>query len=47
VADTSIATGDAIKIHHERELVFKAEAPSELILVDVPLRFTPVGVWAR
>ena len=25
----------------------KLDAPSEVILVDVPRRYTPVGVWAR
>ena len=42
-----LSTGDAAKIFEQPELPLRAEAASELILVDVPLRFTPVGVWAR
>ena len=44
---TSLTTGDAVKIFEEANLIVRADGPSELILVDVPLRFTPVGVWAR
>jgi redox-sensitive bicupin YhaK (pirin superfamily) len=43
----SLTGGDALKIFEEPELVLRAESASELILVDVPLRYTPVGVWAR
>ena len=43
----SLTTGDAVKIFEEANLAIRAESPSELILVDVPLRYTPVGVWAR
>jgi redox-sensitive bicupin YhaK (pirin superfamily) len=42
-----LSTGDALKIREEPELRLKATAASELILVDVPLEFRPVGVWAR
>jgi quercetin 2,3-dioxygenase len=42
-----LSTGDAAKIHDEATLRIEAKDTSELILVDVPLRFTPVGVWAR
>ena len=42
-----LSTGDAAKIYDQVELPVRAEAASELIMVDVPLRFTPVGVWAR
>jgi redox-sensitive bicupin YhaK (pirin superfamily) len=42
-----LSTGDALKIREEPELRLKATAASELILVDVPLEFKPVGVWAR
>jgi quercetin 2,3-dioxygenase len=42
-----LATGDAAKIHDEPQLHIEAKELSELILVEVPLRFTPVGVWAR
>ena len=42
-----LATGDAVKVFEEPELTIEASAASELILVDVPLHSTPVGVWAR
>jgi quercetin 2,3-dioxygenase len=42
-----LSTGDALKILEEPELRLKATQPSELILVDVPLEFRPVGVWVR
>jgi quercetin 2,3-dioxygenase len=41
-----VATGDAAKVTGQPSLTVRAEAPSELILVDVPLQFEPVGVWA-
>ena len=47
LAGDRLSTGDAAKIFEQPELLVRAEAASELILVDVPLRFTPVGVWAR
>jgi redox-sensitive bicupin YhaK (pirin superfamily) len=43
-----LAAGDAIKIEEGPEtLSLTASDPAELILVDVPARFTPIGVWAR
>jgi redox-sensitive bicupin YhaK (pirin superfamily) len=42
----ALERGDAAKVFEE-SISLKAQGPSELILVDVPLRFTPVGVWAR
>ena len=42
-----LSTGDTAKILDQPELPVRAEAASELILVDVPMRSTPVGVWAR
>lgn len=41
----TIKTGDAAKIHGPERLDVAAQEPTELILVDVPLQFTPVGVW--
>jgi redox-sensitive bicupin YhaK (pirin superfamily) len=41
-----VAGGDAAKVTDQPSLTIAATAPSELILVDVPLRFRPVGVWA-
>jgi len=42
-----LSKGDAVKIREQPELRLRATEPSELILVDVPLEFNPVGVWAR
>lgn len=47
LAGDRLSTGDAAKIFDQPELPVRAEAASELIMVDVPPRFTPVGVWAR
>jgi len=47
IGTEELATGDAVKIEGEPQLRIEAKDTSELILVDVPLRFTPVGVWAR
>ena len=47
VGDDELWGGDAAKIFEEPELTFTAREPSELILVDVPVQFEPVGVWAR
>ena len=47
IGTEELATGDAAKIEGEPQLRIEAKDTSELILVDVPLRFTPVGVWAR
>jgi redox-sensitive bicupin YhaK (pirin superfamily) len=41
-----LATGDAAKVTEEPELVVRAKDASELILVDVPMQFEPVGIWA-
>jgi quercetin 2,3-dioxygenase len=47
VGEHQIQGGDAVKIFEQPQLGIAAVADSELILVDVPLRFTPLGVWAR
>ncbi len=41
-----VATGDAVKVTEQAGLRIRATHPSELILVDVPMEFRPVGVWA-
>jgi redox-sensitive bicupin YhaK (pirin superfamily) len=41
-----VTTGDAAKVTGQPSLTVVADAPSELILVDVPMRFQPVGIWA-
>jgi redox-sensitive bicupin YhaK (pirin superfamily) len=47
IGDQQLSTGDAAKIREEPDVRLKATQASELILVDVPLDFKPVGVWAR
>ncbi len=47
VRDQELRTGDAVSISEESTLGIRAREPSELILVDVPLRFKRVGVWSR
>jgi quercetin 2,3-dioxygenase len=42
----SLSTGDAAKISGETELGFSTDVGAELILIDVPLEFESVGVWA-
>lgn len=42
----AVTTGDAAKVTGEPSLRIAAREPSELILVDVPMRFERVGVWA-
>lgn len=42
-----LATGDAAVVADEPIALAGGETAAELILVDVPLRWTPVGVWAR
>jgi redox-sensitive bicupin YhaK (pirin superfamily) len=41
-----VSTGDAAKVTDQRALTIQATRPSELILVDVPMAFEAVGVWA-
>jgi redox-sensitive bicupin YhaK (pirin superfamily) len=41
-----LKTGDAAKVTGQPSLTVRAVEASEVILVDVPLRFEPVGIWA-
>ncbi len=41
-----LRAGDATKLHGPDDLVLAGGDMAELILVDVPVRFRPVGVWA-
>lgn len=41
----AVRTGDAAKVTDEDRLTIQASAPSELILVDVPMQFEPAGIW--
>ena len=43
--EEELSTGDAAKVTDQRELPVRAREQSELILVDVPMRFEPVGIW--
>src|SRR5438093_6064348 len=45
--DHEIETGDAAKIYGPEPVRLRAVAETEVILIDVPRRYTPVGVWAR
>jgi redox-sensitive bicupin YhaK (pirin superfamily) len=47
IDDQEVSTGDAAKVTDQPQISLRAEEPTELILVDVPERFAPVGVWAR
>lgn len=42
----TMRTGDAAKVTGEATLELSTELAAELILIDVPLAFEPVGVWA-
>jgi redox-sensitive bicupin YhaK (pirin superfamily) len=41
-----LSTGDAAKITGPLELALSTDAAAELILIDVPHEYKPVGVWA-
>ena len=44
--DELLATGDAVKAYGPDELSLTASDPTELIVIDVPATYEPVGVWA-
>jgi hypothetical protein len=43
--DQDVTMGDAAKVTDQSDLRIRARDTSELILVDVPMRFEPVGIW--
>lgn len=43
----SVQSGDAAKIHGPGALSVEATSNTELIVIDAPLRYRPIGVWAR
>lgn len=47
LGDDVVKTGDAVKVTGDEHLQLAAQETTEAILVDVPLRFTPVGIWRR
>jgi quercetin 2,3-dioxygenase len=42
----AVSTGDAAKVTEQKSLTIRATHVSELILVDVPMEFEPVGIWS-
>lgn len=42
-----VSTGDAATVSGRHDLRVDGIADAHLILIDVPARYTPVGVWAR
>ena len=42
----ALAAGDAAKVEGPEDVALAAPGTAELILVDVPLEFRPIGVWA-
>jgi redox-sensitive bicupin YhaK (pirin superfamily) len=46
VDDEPLRTGDALKVIDAAELAFQTDVGAELILVDVPLEYERIGVWA-
>jgi redox-sensitive bicupin YhaK (pirin superfamily) len=46
VNDDELRTGDALKVTGNAGLTLRTDVAAELILIDVPLEFEPVGVWA-
>ncbi len=42
-----VRTGDAATVEGQESLTVATTQPSELILVDLPMTWEPVGVWAR
>ncbi|MFL6271884.1 MAG: hypothetical protein ACJ75A_17410, partial [Actinomycetes bacterium] len=46
LGDESLAGGDAAKLAGPEELEVTGVEDAELILIEVPLQFRPIGVWA-
>lgn len=45
--DQDLAAGDAAEVEGPHSCQLAAGAESELILIDVPLHYRPVGIWAQ
>ncbi|MEX0783484.1 MAG: pirin family protein [Dehalococcoidia bacterium] len=45
--DIPFRTGDAAMVQDQASLTISASQPAELILIDIPLQWEPVGVWRR
>jgi redox-sensitive bicupin YhaK (pirin superfamily) len=46
LGDAVLSTGDAAKLAGPEELELAGVEDAELILIEVPLEFRPIGVWA-
>ena len=46
-SEDELGTGDAVKIAGPEQIDLEAIEETELILIDVPAQYTPVGVWSR
>jgi redox-sensitive bicupin YhaK (pirin superfamily) len=46
LGEEALARGDAAKLAGPEDLVLTAFDGAELILIDVPVQFRPIGVWA-
>ena len=42
----ALRTGDAVKVEGGAQLTLRTDLAAELILIDVPLEFERIGVWA-
>ena len=42
-----LETGDAVKVFGPEDVHIQASQQTDLILIDVPRRYEPAGVWAR
>ena len=47
LGNQTLGRGDAAKLAGPEDLELTGIGGAELILIEVPLRFRPVGVWAR
>ncbi len=47
MAGSALSAGGAAKPEGPEHVGLAAEAAAELILVDVPLEFRPVGAWVQ
>jgi quercetin 2,3-dioxygenase len=46
LGEEALAAGDAAKLAGPEDLELTASGDTELILIDVPLQFGPIGAWA-
>jgi redox-sensitive bicupin YhaK (pirin superfamily) len=47
LGDEQLGTGDAAKLAGPEDLELTGVAQAELILIEIPLEFRPIGVWTR